>query len=436
MNKYTLFWFRRDLRLDDNAGLYNALSDNNKVIPIFIFDTNILNKLAVDDPRIKIIYDALEKINNKLKIYNTRIASFKGDPIEVFGFLIKKYSIEKVVFNHDYEPYANKRDLQIKFFLDTNKIKCTSYKDHVIFEKGEIVKKDGKPYKVYTPFSKVWIEKYNSQIEQKYSSENFLDKFVKDHSLPFLSFNKIGFSKTKIKLPKHKYNSSLVREYEAIRNFPAIDKTSRIGPYLRFGLLSVRKLVKVANTQSNKTFLKELIWREFFMQILWHFPNTIDNSFKPKYDRIEWRNDESEYKKWCIGQTGYPIVDAGMRELNNTGFMHNRIRMIVGSFLCKHLLIDWRWGEAYFAEKLLDYEQSSNIGNWQWVSGCGVDASPYFRVFNPYEQVKKFDKELFYIKKWVPEFQDLNYPSPMVDHKFARERCLSVFKTALKSDKI
>jgi len=432
MSKYTLFWFRRDLRLDDNAGLYNALAGNNKVIPIFIFDTNIINKFLNNDPRIKIIYNALEEINKLLKIYNSRIASFKGDPVDVFSDLIENHQIDKVIFNHNYEPFARKRDSKIKKFLDENKISYYSYKDQVIFEKSEIVKKDGKPYIVYTPFSRVWLQHYDCQKEIYYPSEKLLNNFVSNHSLPFLSFTEIGFSNSKIELPKYKYNSNIIKKYEFSRNFPAINKTTRIGPYLRFGMLSIRKLVKEANFESNKTFLKELIWREFFIQILWHFPNTVDHSFKSKYDRIEWRNNEDEYKKWCLGQTGYPIVDAGMRELNNTGYMHNRVRMIVGSFLCKHLLIDWRWGEAYFAEKLLDYEQSSNIGNWQWLAGCGVDATPYFRIFNPYEQVKKFDKELLYIKKWIPELQKLNYTPPIVNHKFARERCLSVYKTALE----
>ena len=210
-------------------------------------------------------------------------------------------------------------------------------------------------------------------------------------------------------------------------------KNSRLGAHLRFGTVSIRRLVNQASSRSNNTFLKELIWREFFMQILWHFPYTQQKSFKPQYERIIWRNNPDEFEKWCAGETGYPLVDAGMRELNETGFMHNRVRMLVGSFLCKHLLIDWRWGESYFAEKLLDYEMSSNVGNCQWVAGCGVDAAPYFRIFNPSEQIKKFDKQLQYIQKWVPNFQELDYPSPIVDHKYARERCLTTYKEALNT---
>ena len=432
MKKYTIFWFRRDLRLDDNVGLFYALANHSNIIPIFIFDENIINKLPNNDSRIKIIYDALLSINNKLKIHKTSLGTFKGDPLNVFKELVSSLNIDRVLFNHDYEPYANKRDSEIKKFLKSQNIKVDTYKDHVIFEKNEIVKKDGSPYKVYTPFSKVWLENYNSLKKLNYPSENFVDKFAKGHPLPFLSFYEIGFINSKIKLPKHKYNSNIIKTYEANRNIPGIDKTSRIGPYIRFGLISIRKVVEKANIQSNKTFLKELIWREFFMQILWHFPNTISDSFKPKYDRIEWLNNENDFQKWCLGQTGYPIIDAGMTELNKTGFMHNRVRMIVGSFLCKHLLIDWRWGEAYFAEKLLDYEQSSNVGNWQWVAGCGVDAAPYFRIFNPYEQTKKFDKNMDYILKWIPEYKESNYLSPIINHKFARERCLKVYKNALK----
>ncbi len=432
MKKFNIFWFRRDLRLDDNVGLFNSLIDNNQVIPIFIFDTNILKKLKFDDPRIKIIYNALKEINIKLKEQNKKIVFFKGEPEKIIGSLIKKYSIDKFYFNHDYEPYARKRDKKIIDLLKINNIKSCSYKDHVIFEKNEIVKKDGSPYKVYTPFSRVWLEKYYSQKNNIYSSEKLIKNFISGDAFPSLSFSDLGFLNPKIKLPKYRFNSTLVKNYEETRNFPALDNTSKLGVYIRFGLLSIRKLVKIADNESNKTFLKELIWREFFMQILWHFPHTTEESFKPKYDRIDWLNKKDNFDKWCNGITGYPIVDAGMRELNETGFMHNRVRMIVGSFLCKHLLIDWRWGEAYFAEKLLDYEQSSNVGNWQWVSGCGVDASPYFRVFNPYEQVKKFDNKLLYIKKWVPEFLELNYPPPMIEHRFARERCLKVYKSALQ----
>ena len=433
MTGNTIFWFRRDLRFDDNLGLYKALNSSNCVIPIFIFDKNIIDELDKDDPRITLIFDRLTYLNKKIKELNTKILFFHGNPINIFKDLTNKYPIEKVVFNHDYEPYGVERDIKITEFFKSNKIEVKTYKDQVIFEKSEVVKGDGTPYKVYTPYSKKWIEKYEILENSYYPSEKLLRNFKSPLIIANPNLEKIGFTKSKIKIPKNKLSSALIKEYEATRNYPYMDNTSRVGVYLRFGLISIRKLVNTADKENNKTYLKELIWREFFMQILWHFPNTLTESFKSKYDKIHWRNNKIEFKKWCNGETGYPIIDAGMRELNRTGFMHNRVRMITGSFLCKHLLIDWRWGEAYFAKKLLDYEQSSNIGNWQWVSGCGVDAAPYFRIFNPYEQIKKFDKELKYIKKWVPEFQDSNkYSLPIVDHKFARERCLIEYKKALQ----
>ena len=433
MEKHTLFWFRRDLRIEDNHGLYMALSGKNKVIPIFIFDSNILEKLPKQDARVEFILSALGAIDIAMKRNRCNVGIYHGTPKAVLEKLLDKWSIEKVVCNEDYEPYASQRDREIKDFLEKKNIGFEQYKDQVIFAKDEVVKDDGTTYKIYTPYSRKWISHFESLAVKHFPSEELLGRCYNEKDLPTSSLSNLGFSKSSVPQPKHVFNDTLIDEYEATRNFPYLDKTSRIGTALRFGTLSVRKAVLQAAARSNSTFLKELIWREFFMQILWHFPHTQKNSFKPQYDRIEWRNDENDFKKWCAGETGYPLVDAGMRELNETGFMHNRVRMLVGSFLCKHLLIDWRWGEAYFAEKLLDYEMSSNVGNWQWVAGCGVDAAPYFRIFNPTEQVKKFDKELRYIKKWVSNFQDLDYPQPIVDHKKDRERCLNTFKAALNT---
>jgi deoxyribodipyrimidine photo-lyase len=314
--------------------------------------------------------------------------------------------------------------------LSSKKIEFKTFKDQVIFEKSEVVKDDQLPYVVYTPYSKKWKENFRKTTLEHYQSEEHLTTIV-SHSYPFLSLKDIGFLSAEIKVPPHHVDSNTIQNYEQTRNFPSIEGTSLIGPHLRFGSVSIRKIVSKAILEKNETYWNELIWREFFMQIIWHFPHTSNRSFRTKYDAIKWNNNELDFEKWCEGKTGYPFVDAGMRELNATGHMHNRVRMIVASFLCKHLLIDWRWGEAYFASKLLDYELSSNVGNWQWAAGCGVDAAPYFRIFNPTEQVKKFDKDLIYIKKWVPELQDFNYPQPIVDHKFARERCLKVFKEAV-----
>ncbi len=427
---FSVFWFRRDLRLDDNLGLNAALSSGLKVIPIFIFDTEIINKLEKNDLRIKMIHAALGKLNDAMLGNRCNVGMYLGNPKAVFESLLKKFKIKSVYANHDYEPYATERDKSIKSFLEKKNVTYKSFKDQVIFEKDEVVKDDGNPYKVYTPYSRKWIEKLKSTGFETCKSETKLNSLA-SLELPYLTLKEIGFDEKEFDIPLFNINSKTIEKYEETRNFPYLNSTSRIGAHLRFGFVSIRKLVEKALKNSNKTYLKELIWREFFMQILWHFPYTQEKSFKPKYDSIKWLNNDEEFKKWCEGNTGYPLVDAGMRELNQTGFMHNRVRMLVGSFLCKHLLIDWRWGEKYFAKKLLDYEMSSNVGNWQWVAGCGVDASPYFRIFNPKEQIKKFDKDFKYIKKWVPEFQSSLYPNEIIDHKFARNRCLETFKAAV-----
>lgn len=425
-----LFWLRRDLRLEDNVGLYNALNSEEDVLLVFIFDETILSQLPKDDARVTFIHQQLEKIQTQLLSKGKSLAVFYGNPIAVFSQLIAENTIKTVYTNHDYEPYARKRDLDLYRLFKENAVEFKTSKDQVIFEKSEVVKDDGTPYVVYTPYSKKWKEKMKTTQLIHYPSEEKLEQLAL-HSYPFLSLNDIGFEVSKIKVTPFDISEKLIQNYEATRNFPALNKTSHLGIYLRFGTVSIRKLVAKAMQSENETFWNELIWREFFMQILWHFPHTVHQSFRPKYDAIVWDNNEALFQKWCDGKTGYPFVDAGMRELNATGHMHNRVRMIVASFLCKHLLIDWRWGETYFAQKLLDYEQSSNVGNWQWAAGSGVDAAPYFRIFNPTEQVKKFDKDLQYIKKWVPELETSLYPKPIVDHKEARERCLRVYKEAL-----
>tara|TARA_R110002012_G_scaffold242788_1_gene417209 strand:- start:37444 stop:38748 length:1305 start_codon:yes stop_codon:yes gene_type:complete len=427
-----IFWFRRDLRLDDNRGFYESLKSENPVLPIFIFDSEILDSLPEHDARVTFIYNTLQTMRKTLQEeHNSSIAMYHGTPEAVFKKLSENYDIKTVFTNHDYEPYAIKRDKDIGSYLSNKNIDFKTFKDQVIFEKDDIVKNDGTPYRVYTPFMKTWKETFKTFDLEIYYTNSYLDNLVENTRLPNLELSDLGFKKSNQNIAAYDVTPTLIQEYEDNRNFPAKDATSRLGPHLRFGTVSIRKMVKKAIAEKNEIFWQELIWREFFMQILWHFPHTVTNSFKPKYDGIKWRNNESEYKAWCQGKTGYPLVDAGMRELNETGFMHNRVRMLVGSFLCKHLLIDWRWGEAYFAEKLHDYEMASNIGNWQWVAGSGVDAAPYFRIFNPTTQIEKFDKDLKYIKKWVPEFQELTYSSQIVDHKAARERCLKVYKEAV-----
>jgi deoxyribodipyrimidine photo-lyase len=421
-----LFWFRRDLRIDDNTALNEALASGEEVLPLFIFDKNILDELPKDDARVTFIMELLEGVQNVLRKHKRSLAVFYGEPENVISQLIKEHDVTALYANRDYEPYARKRDKAVYEMLQAKGIAFKSFKDQVIFEKSQNVKDDGTPYVVYTPYMKKWKELFKQESLRQYHPERELSK-IAVHSYPFLSMEDIGFIQSGIKPVPYDVSLSLTDNYEDTRNFPAIDGTSRLSPYLRFGAVSIREVVKQASGSRNGTFLNELIWREFFMQILWHYPETVTKAFRPKYDNIKWRYDENDFKAWCEGKTGYPIVDAGMRQLNATGFMHNRVRMITASFLCKHLLIDWRWGEAYFAEKLLDYEQSSNVGNWQWAAGSGVDAAPYFRIFNPSEQVKKFDKDLEYIRKWVPEFQNPDY-RPLIDHKEARERALRVYK--------
>lgn len=425
MDAVNIFWFRRDLRLHDNTGLNKALKSNLPILPIFIFDTNITNELNDDDSRINFIHNQLVKINKKLLSFNSSLKVLHGDPIVVWKQLLKTYSIKEVFFNGDYEPYANKRDLQVHDLLKQHNIGCNVFKDHVIFEKNEITKADGNPYVVFTPFKRKWLKKLEaSPIE----ITNTLQENFYQLNFNFPSLNDLGFHKSSITVPD--FMLSHVSNYQETRNFPSLDKTSKIGPHLRFGTLSIRAIVKQVASLS-EVYLSELIWREFFIQIIHHFPHVVTQNFRKKYDNIAWRNNELEFKKWCEGATGYPIVDAGMKELNTTGFMHNRVRMITASFLCKHLLIDWRWGEAYFASKLLDYELASNNGNWQWCAGTGCDAAPYFRIFNPYQQTKNFDKKLSYINKWLPDLNSFDYPKPIVEHTFARKRALETYRIGL-----
>mgnify|MGYP003645339804 FL=1 len=430
--KVNIFWFRRDLRLDDNVGFYKALHGKFPVLPLFIFDTEILNELPKDDARVTFIFETLQKMRNELQKQGSSLAVYFGKPEEIFKKVISEFEVQNVITNHDYEPYAKKRDAAIEKLLTEKEIGFYTFKDQVIFEKDEVVKDDGDPYIVYTPYMKTWKAKFKKEyVEKIYYTNEFLNNLYQNSRLPNLSLSDIGFKKSKIEIPEYDVTPTTIQEYEKRRNFPAEDATSHLGPHLRFGTVSIRKMIKKATAEKNEVFWQELIWREFFMQILWHFPETVENAFKKKYDRIEWRNNEEEFKRWKEGKTGYPLVDAGMRQLNETGYMHNRVRMVVASFLCKHLLVDWRWGEAYFAEKLLDYEMSSNVGNWQWAAGSGVDAAPYFRIFNPTTQIEKFDKDYKYIKKYVPEFGSEDYPEKIVDHKEARERCLQIYKKAV-----
>ncbi len=429
--RVNVFWFRRDLRLDDNTGLSEALAGDLPVLAIFIFDTEILDKLKKNDARVTFIHENLQNIREQLLKKGSSLAIYHGKPSEVFEALTNQYVIQKVYTNRDYEPYAKERDAEIQSLLESKNIEFETYKDQVIFEKSEVVKGNGDPYVVYTPYMKVWKDLFKDTPLKINKTETQLGKLIRNKDLPYLDLEDIGFEVSSLKVPGFTLSSTLIQKYEANRNYPARDATSRIGAHLRFGTVSIRKVVEKAVAEKNEVFWQELIWREFFMQILHHYPQTVTEAFKRKYDRIEWRNNEAEFELWKAGKTGYPFVDAGMRQMNESGFMHNRVRMLVASFLCKHLLIDWRWGEAYFAEKLLDYEMASNVGNWQWAAGSGVDAAPYFRIFNPTTQIKDYDKDEAYIKKWIKDYGTDAYPEQMVDHKEARERVLRVYKEAL-----
>lgn len=434
--KVSIIWFRRDLRLSDNAALYHALRSGFPVVPVFIFDRNILDKLEDrTDRRVEFIHGALASMHTELQGMGSTLDVRYGFPEQIWPALLSDYEVAAVFTNHDYEPYALERDGGIKEILDANGITFHTYKDQVIFEKDEVTKDDGKPYTIFTPYSRKWKLKLNDFYLKAYPTENHFDQFFKQSAKEMPSLKEMNFTGEGIPFPERKIKAELVKKYKEQRDIPSIPGTSRLGVHLRFGTLSIRKLASFTQPL-NESFLNELIWRDFYHMILHHFPQVgRGKAFKPAYENIQWRNNEEEFAAWCEGRTGYPIVDAGMRELNATGFMHNRVRMIAASFLIKHLLIDWRWGEAYFAQKLLDFDLAANNGGWQWAASSGCDAAPYFRVFNPTLQTQKFDPKFAYIRKWVPEFESLTeYPRPIVNHEMARKRVLEVYKKGLEGE--
>lgn len=431
----SVFWFRRDLRLQDNAGLFKALQGPHSVLPVFIFDKAILDELEDPaDARVNFIHGALLGMQEQLVKAGSTLVVRHGFVKPVFEALCQEYDIRSIYTNSDYEPYARARDEEMSAFFASRSIDFFMLKDQVIFEKAEVVKDDGLPYTIFTPYSRKWRAKITADQLRSLGSEKLVASFYRQKPIELPSLRQLKFKASTISFPAPVWTKEIIKRYKEQRDFPAVAGTSRLSVHLRFGTISIRALAREAGAL-NESFLSELIWRDFYQMIIWHFPQVVASSFKPAYDAIKWRNDAAEYEAWCKGRTGYPIVDAGMRELNQTGFMHNRVRMIVASFLTKHLLIDWRWGEAYFAKKLLDFDLAANNGGWQWAAGSGCDAAPYFRVFNPYIQTKKFDPELRYIQKWVPEYQALSYPAPLVQHDLARERCLKVYGAALKDRK-
>lgn len=431
-------WFRRDLRLQDNAALYHALKEGKPVLPLFIFDSNILDDLhtgtgdtLTTDRRVEFIHLALQDMQRQLVKMDASLVVRYGKPMDVFSDLLTEYEVEMVFTNHDYEPYARERDAAIAKLLQSKGAGLLTFKDQVILEKDEVLKDDGKPYTVFTPYSRKWKATLTDFHLKPYPARKYFSHFFKQPEKKIISLEEMGFKAAGLPFPGKEWQGQLIRNYKEQRDIPSIPGTSRLSVHLRFGTISIRSLAAEAGGL-NETFLNELIWRDFYHMILWHFPRVQGHAFKPEYDTIKWRNDPKEFDAWCNGQTGYPIVDAGMRELNATGFMHNRVRMIVASFLTKHLLIDWRKGEAYFAQHLLDFDLAANNGGWQWAAGSGCDAAPYFRVFNPYLQTQKFDPDLKYIRQWVPELEDFAYPAPLVVHEAARKRCLDTYAAALK----
>lgn len=418
-----LVWFRRDLRLEDNTALSKALSENENVLPLFIFDADILDELPANDPRVSFIYAQLKILDDQLRLFGSSMVIGIGKPLDVWKELISKFKVSLVYFNKDYEPYANLRDEEISQLLEASGIESKSFKDHVVFEESEVVKNDGRPYTVFTPYKRKWLSQF---VPTQLLPANHT-KFC-HFNTRFPSLVELGFEQSRIRIKP--FSIRELDSYDEHRNFPAKDSTSYLGPHLRYGTVGVRQVIRELKPE-HETFLSELVWREFFIQILHHYPQVITRNFRSKYDGIQWRNNSTEFELWCNGKTGYPMVDAGMRQLNETGYMHNRVRMVVAGFLCKHLLIDWKWGEAYFAKKLLDYDLASNNGNWQWAAGTGCDAAPYFRIFNPSEQLKKFDANEGYARRWIGEYGSHEYPTPMVDHRTARQRALQVYKDGI-----
>jgi deoxyribodipyrimidine photo-lyase len=417
-------WFRRDLRLEDNHALCKALASGLPVLAVFIFDTDILDHLPRRDARVQFIHNEISRLHNELKIRGSSLRVYCGKPSNTWGNILDEFEVKSIYVNRDYEPYAQQRDREVHSLLEAAGIPMLGYKDHVIFEKNEVVKEDGSPYLVFTPYSHKWKQKFvaGESCTPHVSQGNFLQEVFE---LPRME--EIGFEKVEIDFPSREIPLGIINNYEQLRDIPSVNGTSRLSIHLRFGTVSIRSLVQIAQARNEK-WLNELIWRDFYQMILYHFPHSADHAIKPIYDRVEWINDPMHFDAWCNGKTGYPLVDAGMRELNETGFMHNRVRMVTASFLVKHLLIDWRFGERYFASKLFDFDLASNVGGWQWAAGCGCDAAPYFRVFNPTTQQQKHDPEFKYCRKWIPELDTPAYPLPIVDHAKARLRALKAYK--------
>lgn len=450
-----LVWIRRDLRIKDHRALAHALSHFKEVLVVFVFDTEILRHLTdKEDRRLVFINEALVGIDETLKRKDSALYVKVGDPRKEIPRFAKDMKVTHVFCNHDYEPSAIKRDQVVAECLQGDGIQFQSFKDQCIFEKDEILNQSGKPFKVFTAYKNEWLKQFPKEniAEEKPRLENLVPISKLPYGPDSWSLEKIGFKNIPVLIhPKEGPKllvefGSRIQKYKTERDFPSLNGTSSLSPYLRFGIVSVRACVRLALTHRSAgadTWLSELIWRDFYMMMLSQFPYVAKSCFKKECDSIEWPGSEAHFKAWCNGETGFPIVDAAMRQLNQTGWMHNRLRMIVASFLCKDLLVDYKKGEHYFARKLLDFDLSANNGGWQWSASTGADAQPFFRVFNPTLQSQKFDPKGVFIRTYCPELQDvpdslihephrlgkeINYPKPIVDHKVQREKAIALFK--------
>jgi len=435
--KITIFWHRRDLRFADNAGLAAALQSGHPVLPLFIYDQTILEKLPPDDARLTFIFDQVERLAHEAREAGGGFLARYGKTEAVFEALLKAYDVAAVYTNEDYEPYATERDAVIAKLVEKHGAEFKAFKDQVIFAKDEVLTKNGKPSKVFGAYSKAWQAKVTPDDFKPHPSarlfkkENLASPQKGDASRPTLK--EMGFERhEQWTPPAHLPPAKVVENYDQVRDLPAEKRgTTRLSVHLRFGTVSIRQLMQQAQELNNK-LLNELIWRDFFMMLLWHFPNTATEAYDPKMRHLPYRDDEAQYRAWCEGRTGYPLVDAGMRQLNATGYLHNRARIATAGFLVKQLFIDWKLGEHYFSEKLLDYDMSNNVGNWQWMAGTGAVAAPWFRVYSPDSQQQQYDPDYEYVKQWVPEFGTDKYPAPIVDHKFGRERALDLIRKSRK----
>jgi deoxyribodipyrimidine photo-lyase len=462
-----LVWFRRDLRSHDHAALYHALKDARRVHCVFVFDNEILDALADRrDRRVEFIWRAVQELARSLDDLEGGLHVLAGHARNLIPALAGKLGAQAVYINHDYEPAANERDAEVRASLERSGCALISSKDHAIFEKDEILTQSGRPFTVFTQYKKAWLKKLSPLLAEAYPVEAYRAALARSSASDMPSLEQLGFRPTnleRMKLPTGMSGGGrLLQEflrridvYHETRNYPAIRGVSYLSAHLRFGTLSIRELVRAAASRQSagaQAWLAELIWRDFYLGILHHFPHVVGHAFRPAYEALRFTNSAAHFAAWCEGRTGYPLVDAAMRQLNETGYMHNRLRMVAASFLIKDLHVDWRWGEAYFARKLNDFDLAANNGGWQWCASTGCDAQPWFRIFNPVTQSRTFDAQGDFIRMYLPELKAVgpefihepwqmplahqracgvqigkDYPAPLVDHAQARRRTLEIY---------